>query len=296
MKEKIKSQNQIQDFPISLNGLIVQYFFLMEFKEELQSNEISSEFIPQRAFQMMSMEFRKNLTLILTFLFLDMLIVLYLISYLNGLSFSIKFRKLLLILILVVLLIDVFLIRKVESSTEFFFLDLKFFSNVLDSLFLFMTTFYIFEKEPHTPQKKYLDFLLKKDVFVFNLNKQYLLLFRDFSIIIFIALVVVNILLFPLFLFQIHYDSLFGMIVIVSLLFLFWFYLRTYSMVSKQKEGSSHWYHAVLFLGYRFLNNFFFFSIIILSIFLVGMFISFAILLNSQILEFFGLVQEHENL
>ncbi|GIX40886.1 MAG: hypothetical protein KatS3mg129_0619 [Leptospiraceae bacterium] len=205
---KANQENQILESSDQLSlsftiekGLIQKYQYENKIYKELYPEYLEKEHIPQRLFQNLSQDIKKNLLSIFIILFVDFMILLYLKSFYFKLTFSIPFRKILLIFILILFFINLYFVERTIVSEKFqFYQNYLFFLPVfIDSLIIFITTWYLFEPF-NLPQKtSFLDFYFSSSFDFQNKIKQIFKSFKDLVIISFIAIFIVNLFLFPVY-------------------------------------------------------------------------------------------------
>ncbi len=276
-------------------GLIYRYYLEKEFYKNLYPNHLENEHIPQRIFQYLSQDIKKNLISIIIIIILDILILLLLVSMIYELSFHFQFRKLLLLFILFTLFINLLLIER-PKLLKFINFDnnvIFYIPVVFDSILIFFTTWFLFEPSKKQQLKPFLDFYFHDKIILSKKIPQFIQTLKEMFIISIISLIITNLFLFPIFYMQIMYNLPFHSLIILLLLFLIIYYIFAYYNVSKNKEENPKISYAISFLGFRIMNNFIQILFFLFFVISLGIIISILIIANNNILQNLNLIPQN---
>lgn len=279
-------------------GLIHKFSLEQELFKNLYPENLDNEHIPQRIFQHLSQDMKKNLISIIVIFVLNLLIILLIISMIYELSFYYQFRTLILLFILVSLFINLILIERpklirimtIENNIIFFV------PVIFDSLLIFFTTWFLMESSSKQKLKSFLDFYFHDKIELGRKIPQFLRTTKEMLFISIISVLITNIFLFPVFYIQIIYNVPFHILIILLLIMLAVYYIYAYYNVSKNREENPKIYYAISFLGFRIINNFMqilFFLIFFISL---GIIISLIIIANNNLLENLNLIPRNLSL
>ena len=275
-----KNQNSSQEIHITLGkGILQKYFLELEIYQNTYSELIENEHKPQRLFQNLNMDIKKNLIVIFLYLFLFFLIILLMFVMYYRISFYSIFKKQIYFLFLILLLFDVFFIKR-NKLLEIYLITQSYWSFLyvyIESMLIFLTTFFlIFEEKPKTT-RPFLDLYYKKGYEIKNKLKNFIIFFKDLIIIALVSTLIVNVFLFPIFYFQIQWKLPFGYLFFSFLLILSLYYVYSYYNISKTKEENPNLIISLAFLNYRIISHFLYFVLIFLF-FLIVVFVIFSII------------------
>lgn len=291
-----KEKNQLSFFLDK--GLIYKYYFQREFFNNLYPSYLDNEHIPNRIFQYLSQDMKKNLISIFIIIALDILIILLLITILHQLSFYFQFKKLLLIFILISLFINLLLIERpklikllnLENQFQFFI------PLIFNSLLIFFSTWFLLDKPSEEKLKPFLNFYFKNQFELTQKIPSLFLTIKEMFIISIISVFITNAFLFPVFYIQILYNIPFHILIVILLLFLVIYYIYAYYNVSKNKDENPKVSYAISFLGFRIISNFIQILFLILFLISLGIIISIIIIANNQVLQNLNLIPRNFSL
>lgn len=107
--------HEFQKFNITFgNGILHKYFLELEMYRNTYSDFIDNEHKPQRLFQSLNMDMKKNLIVIFLYSSLFFLIILVIFAMHYNVSFYSALKKQIYFIFLIILLFDVFFIKRNE--------------------------------------------------------------------------------------------------------------------------------------------------------------------------------------
>lgn len=278
-------------------GLIHRVLKIQYALKKLDDPLLENDARPDRFFRNLERSYTLNLFLLSLTVTWFVLLALTILSVLQNRWFSSP----MILLVLTPSLLALFAMIFFKKGTLIFAQDDAWtFSMVLvylDMILLFAGAYLISHESipdhPVTEQRdaRFMEHMVKSRVSILTRVQKLLKIFSHIVIIGVVALVVSNLVLLPIYVLQENFPAFFAFFLILVLIALGIFYVMSYNRVSIHSTGENQYWTALSFLGFRFLNNALFLTLLAGVIFLILGLVVVVTLVNVGLLQSFELLQ-----